>query len=958
MKNLKKLVSVVLSLAMVISTMAVTVSAKSFGDVDTTAGYYEAVNVLSDLAILEGDEQGNFNGDADIKRSEFAAVVCRAMGQENAANGSKGTTTFTDVAADHWASGYINWAAQQKIVNGKGNGIFDPDAPVKYEEAIKMLVVALGYEPLAQNKGGYPTGYFVVAASNAINSGVSLNGSANAPRKVVAQLTYNALDVPLMDAGSITVGGYNEYNIYDGTDNTRRTLLSYYHDITKVKAKVNATAITSERLAKKNGDNQVELDLINAYKFDWEDILDGNYDNDKFSSITLSVGETNAEDYLGYTVVAYIGLDDNDDYVLKAITPDTKSVDLLEVTDNIEVSNYATRSFEYYENENDLRTQKVDLVGKDKELTVYLNGKALDSAAAAATLFDSLKDETASKIVFMGDKSAGEYDKVFVTQYRYGLVEEVKLEDELVKFTESDCGTYTLDLSKETRGDKFTYSLTLEDGTPIELKDLQENDVLNIICANPGSIGDDDDSIIYMDIVVTRKSVEGAVTEEVKKNEKYIINGEEYKLNAKTEPRVDVGDTGRYFLTIDNKVLAVDSNWESDEAGTSRNYGFITKIGATDQFGELTYQVKMFTTDGSFVTLDVADSLVYYEGENKTTLKKDTTDADKSQDTLFFDASMVKETTTTATGKLYAAVYDSNNVYESIPLRLVRYKLNASNEIKELRTAAKSTDSSIFNYSAPTDKNYKANSEKFCGKTFNSKSALIYVPVTQATDTIDEDKLEVISFTSLDEDENFPNSFLFDIDKNNEIGVAIATAGVTASRKSALAIATSVSTVQDDLIKVGFFQNGEFGSYVISDTCKELEDIAVGDVFQYSLNGDEIVKGTIITTLDADGKVVSAGADDSESIKYVITDKIDTVKSKYFTDAKDVDYNFAPASEVGTVAIYNTAREGRNAVSKVSGLSGLKESGTQYYYIAVVKTDDGDVTDAIAFQYKTEKVSE
>lgn len=950
MKNLKKLVSVVLSLAMVISAMAVTVSAKSFGDVDTTAGYYEAVNVLSDLAILEGDDQGNFNGDADIKRSEFAAVVCRAMGQENAANGSKGTTIFSDVSAEHWASGYINWAAQQKIVNGKGDGIFDPDAPVKYEEAIKMLVVALGYEPLATQKGGYPTGYFVVAASNGINSGINLSGSDNAPRSVVAQLTYNALDVPLMDAGYITIGGYNEYNIYDGTDNARRTLLSYYLDITKVKAEVLETAISNPELAKKGGDNRVKLELINSYKFDWDDILDGDYDNtSSYNKMTLYAGDTSAEDYLGYTVVAYIGLDENDDYVLKAITPDTKSVDILEVTDNFDVVDYSTGTFEYYENADDLRTQEVDLAD---EFTVYLNGQVADDEEAT---FNGIP-ENASKVVFMGSKSSGDYDKVFVTQYVYDVVNEVNVEDEIVNM--SILGD--LDLSTE-RNAKFTYNMTLEDGTPIDLEDLEVNDVLNIICASPDYL--DDEDITYMDIVVTRKTVEGNVTEEVDADEgKYVINGEEYKVvpSSKGGPVISVGDAGRYLLTVDNKVIYQDDEWTGEE-GSSKNYGFITKIGSTEQFGEHTYQVKMFTTDGSFVTLDIADTLYVYDPdlvvkEEDATSEKPANPkgkssalkrADGDQDAYFY--TKANEQDTKEEGKLVKAIADGANrdkAIEKIPQRFVNYKLNSSNEIRELSIAQNTSATNVFNYDAPSSGAYKEVAERFCGKTFTSRSTLIYAPIPENAVNVDEDDLEVVSLSGLDEDEDYFNSFLFDIDRDNNFRVAVATQGVTASKKSALAVVTQISTMADDIKKVTFFQDGEYKSYPISETCDDLEDLAVGDAFQYTVNGDEIVKGSLVFALKTNK--LTSGLD-SPTVQYVYGE-VEERSTRDITLTNGEMYDFASASDVGTVAVYNTKRTGNNSITKLSSLSSLKNP-TREDYMVLLRIEDDMVVDAIEYQY-------
>ena len=50
---------------------------------------------------------------------------------------------FKDLGTVPWAEQYINRLALIEIVNGKGDGIFDPDSPVTREEFTKMLALAL-----------------------------------------------------------------------------------------------------------------------------------------------------------------------------------------------------------------------------------------------------------------------------------------------------------------------------------------------------------------------------------------------------------------------------------------------------------------------------------------------------------------------------------------------------------------------------------------------------------------------------------------------------------------------------------------------------------------------------------------------------------------------------------------------------------------------------------------------
>lgn len=101
--------------------------------------------MLSSLGILEGYEDGTFKPEGTITRAEFAAVTVRLLGAEDSAQGAIGGGQFSDVPDDQWFAGYVNYAASLGIINGMGRrGTFAPQEPVKYQEAVKMLVCMLG----------------------------------------------------------------------------------------------------------------------------------------------------------------------------------------------------------------------------------------------------------------------------------------------------------------------------------------------------------------------------------------------------------------------------------------------------------------------------------------------------------------------------------------------------------------------------------------------------------------------------------------------------------------------------------------------------------------------------------------------------------------------------------------------------------------------------------------------
>ncbi len=162
----------------------------TFPDVPQDADYAEAVETLVSLRIISGDENGNFNPESTITRAEAAVIMCRMTGVGDIL---ESTSVFTDVPPEHWAAEYISKAAELEIISGYGDGKFGPDDPVTYEQMVKMLVSAWGYDDLAQKSGGYPEGYLSVAEEFNIISDIPLKTGEYAVRKDVAVMVYNSI---------------------------------------------------------------------------------------------------------------------------------------------------------------------------------------------------------------------------------------------------------------------------------------------------------------------------------------------------------------------------------------------------------------------------------------------------------------------------------------------------------------------------------------------------------------------------------------------------------------------------------------------------------------------------------------------------------------------------------------------------------------------------------------------
>lgn len=108
----------------------------SFDDVTDEHWAHAYITALASRGIINGDENGSFNPEANISRAEFCAILSRCSDADISATEGP----FSDVASDSWYSGYVIWAYNQGIVNGVGENTFAPDAPVSRQDMSVMIM--------------------------------------------------------------------------------------------------------------------------------------------------------------------------------------------------------------------------------------------------------------------------------------------------------------------------------------------------------------------------------------------------------------------------------------------------------------------------------------------------------------------------------------------------------------------------------------------------------------------------------------------------------------------------------------------------------------------------------------------------------------------------------------------------------------------------------------------------
>ena len=196
MRNLKKILALVLALVMSFSLMA---TANAFTDDEKITDTYEtAVTVLSGLKVFQGYDDGTFQPQGPITRAEVAAIIYRIV-TGDVADTQVGIyadyNKFNDVKSTSWYAGYVNFCANAEYIKGRDAKTFDPNTYVTGYEALAMILRAIGYD-----KNGEFTGsnWQVQTAATGELRGITKNITEGtlgtyASREVVAEILFQTI---------------------------------------------------------------------------------------------------------------------------------------------------------------------------------------------------------------------------------------------------------------------------------------------------------------------------------------------------------------------------------------------------------------------------------------------------------------------------------------------------------------------------------------------------------------------------------------------------------------------------------------------------------------------------------------------------------------------------------------------------------------------------------------------
>ena len=152
MRTLKKTLSLVLVVAMVLGLCVVGASAKDAVENFTDdyqkvgAAYQEAMGVLVGVGIIDGMTETALEPQGNYTREQAAKIIAYMLLGKSKADSLKCTVApFDDVAASRWSAGYIAFCVEQGIIDGMTATTYEPTGTLTGFQWAKMLLCAIGF---------------------------------------------------------------------------------------------------------------------------------------------------------------------------------------------------------------------------------------------------------------------------------------------------------------------------------------------------------------------------------------------------------------------------------------------------------------------------------------------------------------------------------------------------------------------------------------------------------------------------------------------------------------------------------------------------------------------------------------------------------------------------------------------------------------------------------------------
>ncbi|MBR2916022.1 MAG: S-layer homology domain-containing protein [Clostridia bacterium] len=577
MKNIKKLLCAFIAIAIAASCVAVPAFAEEqpvlisanvgtvFSDVAGTESYADAVIMLNKLSIINGYEDGTFGPMNNVTRSEFAALLLRMLGMDQTA--APAEKPFTDVDTLFWAAGTINAAKTMGIITGYEDGTFRPLNNVSYEEALTMIIRAIGYENFSAPS---QTVWYESYYNSAQKLGITKNavGSLGTPatRSCIAQLIYDTLGVNTRKDGLVSnatimeayLGIYKEEGIL--ASNTYTSL-----ETPDVNLKANEIMIMVED---EDGDVKNVVYKVQNTK-DYDDMLGAN--------ITFYYKPGKGSDY-GEIIMCDVKKNTKQETVTAAM---------------IEPADSSATKLAYYKSES---AKNVSYYNIDSENVVIYNGKLYGDSPEASRFNDNTMIPAVGQISLLNRDGDNDYDVLFIDSYEVYAVSSVtsstyKITDNIT--TPSSPRTKILNYTDDNQ----IISFVDIDGRPLSFSAIKKNKAICVKESHANS------GTKLVTVVIMGNAVNGEVKS--RSNDSVTVGTQDYKYSpmapwvsgSDTVPEPSKGETYSFFMDINNEIFA----YIADENAAAVSYGYIIDCSIQDGsgFGDESGSLQILTQSGA-----------------------------------------------------------------------------------------------------------------------------------------------------------------------------------------------------------------------------------------------------------------------------------------------------------------------------------------------------------------------
>ena len=106
-----------------------------FNDIEENNWYYDSVEYVYSRGMMKGMDDSHFGPSETTTRGMIITILYRMEGEPSVSGNA-----FADVKSDMYYAAAINWAVENGIVKGYGDGIFGPEDSITREQLSNILM--------------------------------------------------------------------------------------------------------------------------------------------------------------------------------------------------------------------------------------------------------------------------------------------------------------------------------------------------------------------------------------------------------------------------------------------------------------------------------------------------------------------------------------------------------------------------------------------------------------------------------------------------------------------------------------------------------------------------------------------------------------------------------------------------------------------------------------------------